>query len=145
EATAEELVDVLERKRVRAYEPGHVRAETRRIAQPPHRRGRELCTAVRMPAVRPGLPEIMEERAEPNREGRARIGRSLHDRKDVLVERQMLAVAVLLEPDRRLELGEESGEDACVAGQPQCSRRLSPEQELGQLAQAVGVKPPPHP
>src|SRR5882724_10242129 len=56
----------------------------------------------------------------------------------------MLPVAVLLEPDRLLELGEERGENAGVPGQPQCPRRLLSEQQLRQLAHSVGVQPTPH-
>ena len=48
EATGEELVDVFQRKGVRAYEPCDVCAKSRRVAKPPHRRGREFCAAFRM-------------------------------------------------------------------------------------------------
>ena len=101
EATREELVDVLERERVRSYEPRHVRAQSGRVAKPaaaPRLRGWHC--APRGP-VRLRLAEIVQERAEAHRERRVRIGCRLHDGEDVLVERQMLALAVLLEAERR--------------------------------------------
>ena len=57
--------------------------------------------------VRLRLAEIVEERAKPHRERRVCVRRRLHDLEDVLVEREVLALAALLETDRRLELRQE--------------------------------------
>ena len=97
EAAGEELVDAIERKGVRAHESRDVRAESRRVAQPPHRRGRELGAALCMVAVGRRLPEIVEERAETHCQGCVGIGRSLDDGEDVLVEGEVLTVAALFE------------------------------------------------
>src|SRR6266511_6327132 len=49
----------------------------------------------------------------------------------------MLSLAVLVEPDCLLELGQERDEDARVAREPQRPRRVRSQQQLGQLAHAV--------
>ena len=76
-----------------------------------------------MGPVRLRLPEIVQKRAEPHRERRVRVGCRLDDGEDVLVERQMLARAVLLEAERGLELREQRGENAGVAREAQGPRR----------------------
>ena len=89
----------VERKGVRAHESSHVRAQSRRDT-----RSRRIAAAASL-APRSGcfpfgprLAEIVEERAEPHRERRARVRRGLHDREDVLVERQVLPFAVCSKP-----------------------------------------------
>src|SRR4029077_14233784 len=119
EPAREELVDVLERERVRSYEPRHVRAQSGRVAKPAQHRGCEVGTALRVGPVRLRLSEIVQKRAEAHRERRVRIGCRLNDGEDVVVERQMLAPAVLLEAERGLELREQGGEDAGVTREPQ--------------------------
>ena len=96
-----------------------------------------------MLSVRRRLAEIVKESSEPHSERRAGVSRGLHDREDVLVERQVLPFAVLLETDRLLELGQKRDEHARVAGKPQCPRRLRAEQELRELAHPVRAEPAP--
>ena len=83
----------------------------------------------------------MEERGEPHPEREARIGGRLHDLEGVLVDRQVVVAALLLEADRLLELGQQLDEHAGVAREPQRLRRLRAEQQLRELAHPVGGKP----
>ena len=93
-----------------------------------------------MGPVRLRLPEIVQKRAEAHRERRVRIGCRLDDGEDVLVERQMLARAVLLEAERGFELREQRGEDAGVARETQGPGGLAAEQQLRELSHSVRVK-----
>ena len=52
----------------------------------------------------------------------------------------MLALAALLEADRRLELRQQGSEDACVTRQPQRLRGVLTEQKLRELTHPVGVQ-----
>src|SRR5467141_2093251 len=115
---------------MRAYELRDVSAKSRRVTKPPHRRARKLGTPFGVSPVRARLAEVVEERTEPDRERRPRIGCRLHDREDVLIEWEMLSLAVLLEPDRLLELREKCGEHTGVACKSQCAGRLLSEQQL---------------
>ena len=56
----------------------------------------------------------------------------------MLVDGEVVVAALLVEADRRRELGQELDEDTGVARQPQGSDGLGPEQELRELAHPVG-------
>ena len=92
-------------------------------------------------ALRLGLPEVVQQRRQAHLERRPRVGGRLDDGEDVLVERQGLAVALLLVADRRCELGQHVDEDAGVPREPQRLGRMRAEQELGELAQPVRRQP----
>ena len=83
----------------------------------------------------------MQERRQAHLERRPRVGGRLDDGEDVLVERQGLAVALLLVADRRCELGQHVDEDAGVPREPQRLGRMGAEQELGELPQPVRRQP----
>ena len=68
---------------------------------------------------------------------RAGVGRRLDDLEGVLVERELVVAALLVEADRRLELGQELDEHAGVAREPERLRRLRAEEELRELAHPV--------
>ena len=92
------------RERVRAHDPPDVRSQPAsgsaggaRTALARRARARAACSEPSRSAVR--LAEVVEQRREPHRERCARVGGRLHDLEDVLVERQALAAAVLLEAD----------------------------------------------
>src|SRR5579884_1631341 len=87
------------------------------------------------------LPEVVEERCEPHRERIARVRGRLNDGEQVLVERQVLAGALLLEPDCGRELGNQLRQDAGVAHEPERLAGTGAEEELRELTQAVGGEP----
>ena len=84
------------------------------------------------------LAEVVEERGQPNAQRKPGVGCRLNDLERVLVDGQCVPAALLLEPDRRLELRQEVNEHARVAGEPQRLGRLRPEQQLRQLPHPVG-------
>ena len=87
-----------------------------------------------------GLPRSWKSAARRTRSGKPSVGCRLNDLERVLVDRQCVPAALLLEPDRGLELRQEVNEHARVAGQPQCLGRLRPEQQLRQLPHPVGCE-----
>ena len=88
-------------------------------------------------AIRLRLGEIVEEGAEAYRQRGIRVRSGLDDREDVLVERPVLPGAGLLVAEGGLEFGQDLGEHACVAGEPQRPEGVRAQQELRQLAHAV--------
>ena len=94
--------------------------------------------AVGAPPRNVRLAEVVEERREPNGERGVHVRRGLHDLERVLVDRERVITALLIEPDRALELGQELDEHARVAREPKRARGLFAEQQLRQLAHPVG-------
>ena len=92
-------------------------------------------------ALRLGLPEVVQQRRQAHLERRPGVGGRLDDGEDVLVERQVLAVALLLVADRRRELGQHVDEHAGVPREPQRLRRMRAEQELRELPHPVRRQP----
>ena len=68
EAARKELVDSLESEGVRANETLDLGSKPRRVAQPPHGLRCESCAAFGMVTVGTRLAEIVEERAESDRQ-----------------------------------------------------------------------------
>ena len=101
----------------------------------------EVEPAVRAAPGRRGLARIVEERREADAEPRAGVGGRLDDAEEVLVERQLVVAALLVEADRRFELGQDLDERAGVAREPERLRRRGAEEELRELAQAVAREP----
>ena len=58
------------------------------------------------------LPEIVQERREPHPQGRTGVSGRLNHLEGVLVERQIVVAALLVEPDRRLHLRQQVDQDA---------------------------------
>ena len=87
------------------------------------------------------LPEIVQKRREPHPQRRAGVGGRLNHLEGVLVERQIVIAALLVEPDRGLHLRQQVDEHAGVAGEPQRLRRLRAQQELRELAHPVRGQP----
>ncbi len=83
----------------------------------------------------------MEQRGQPDAQRHAGVGSRLDDLEEMLVEGEIVEAALLLEAERRAELGEDLDERAGVAGEPECPRRLGAEQELRQLAEPVAREP----
>src|SRR5206468_11508976 len=83
------------------------------------------------------LAEVMEERGETHGQREALVGGGLHDRERVLVDREVVVAALLVEPDRRAELGQELDDNARVAREPQSAASPGAEQELRELAHPV--------
>ena len=79
----------------------------------------------------------MQERSEPHPKRRTGVGGGLNDLEGVLVERQVVIAALLVEPDRGLHLRQQVNEHARVAGKPQRFRRFRAQQELRELTHAV--------
>jgi hypothetical protein len=85
--------------------------------------------------------EVVQERAQADLEPVACGRRVLDHREHVLVERQMLARAVLDVPGRGGELRQQVLEHAAVAGEPERLRGLGAEQQLRELAHPVAREP----
>ncbi len=85
------------------------------------------------------LAEIVEEAGEAHLEPVAAVGGELRDREEMLVEGKRLPVGVERKADRGGELRDHLGQHARVAGEHERARRLPPEQELRELALAVGL------
>ena len=64
------------------------------------------------------LAEIVQEGCEPHPQGRIGVGGRLDDLEGVLVERQVVIAALLVEADRGLHLRQQVHEHARVAGEP---------------------------
>ena len=79
----------------------------------------------------------MEERSESHAQRRIRVGRSLDDGERVLVDRQVVVAAFLVEADRALELRQQLDEHAGVARESKRAERLGAEQQLRELAETV--------
>jgi hypothetical protein len=121
---------------VAADDSDHPLAQRVRIPKAQQRSGGEVCADLVVPALgkarlrvvvqtsvgpSPGdarLAKVVEERREPHREREAAVGRGLHDGEGVLVDGEVVVAALLVEADRRTELGEELDENARVARQP---------------------------
>ena len=111
-------------------------AERVRVPQPPQRLAGELrsdlfvaaigVTRLRVivqPSVGPTprddrLPEIVEDRGEPNRQRPLGVCGGLHDGEGVLVDAEVVIARLLVEADRRLELGKNLYKHAGVARDP---------------------------
>ena len=140
---------------VLADDPPDGEAHPRRIAEPGQRGRDEVCADLLVrelaergmrvevqPAVlaaprRGRLARVVEERGQPDAQRRAVVGGGLDDGEEMLVERQLVVAALLVEADRGLELGQDLDESVGVAGEPERSRRLRPEQQLRELAEPV--------
>ena len=88
------------------------------------------------------FPRVVKQRREPDGERAVSVRRRLDDCERVLVYRQRVVAALLVEPDRRLELGKELHEDAGVARDRERLRRMRSEQQLRKLAHPVGRDAP---
>ena len=134
-------------------------AQRVRVPQPPQRAVGELrshLSVVAVPGPRvemqqsvppaprdPRLAEIVEERRKAHAQRHARVGGRLDDPEGVLVDGKVVVPAVLVEADRRLELGQHRDEHARVAGEPSALRGLRAEQQLGSSPIPSAASPPP--
>ncbi len=90
------------------------------------------------------LAEVVEERREPDGEGEAVVGGRLDDGERVLVDGEVVVAALLVEPDRRAELGQQLDEDARVAREPQSARAGSaPSRSFESSPIPSAERPPP--
>ena len=142
-----------------AHDPHDALPQRVRISQPQQRAGREVgpdlvvslgggagLRVVVEPPVAPAprddrLAEVMEERCEADLQREAVVGRGLDDGERVLVDGEVVIAALLVEADRRAELGQKLDEDAGVAREPQRAGGLGAEQEPRQFAHPVRGKP----
>jgi len=83
------------------------------------------------------LAEIVEERGEAHGKREPAVGGRLHDGERVLVDRERVVAALLVEADGLLELRQELHEHTGVPRELQRLRRPGAEQELRQLPHAV--------
>ena len=138
-----------------AHDPHDALPQRVRIPEPEQRSGGEIRADLVVPvrgeaglrvvveaAVRAAprddrLAEVVEERGEPHRQRVARVGGCLHDRERVLVDREVVVAALLVEADRRAELRQELDENAGIARESQRAGGLGAEQELRELAHPV--------
>ena len=145
EPAREEAVDrPVEEEVVPCDEPADLVAEGVRVAQAAQDPGGELRGLPRVLPARPvggGLPEVVEQRGEADRERRAEVRRRLHDREEVLVERERLARGAELVADHGPVLRQHLDEDAGVPREPQGEGGPAAEQELRELPQPVRLLP----
>ena len=142
QATGVELVASPSEKAWRAHDPDHDGRSCVRITEPAHRRSGELAPRSACFSSDLGLPRSWKSAPSRTAERRAGIGGSLDDREDVLVERQLRARRLSSSnPIDGSNSGQERGEDAGVPGEPERLRGSRSEQELRELAHAVGGEP----
>src|SRR3954453_19331190 len=152
-----ERVGAADVEHVEADDPDDALAQLVRIAQATERRLRELRADVGVVApprprveVEPAiaapprdlrLAEIVKKRRQAKPKRVTCTGRRLHDRAGVLVDGEGVIPRLLIEADRRLELGQELDEDAGVARDLERAARLGAQEQARDLTHAAPRQP----